>query len=56
MVENWKDMEKVVEDLKDKDLSQEEDSWYRHLEGSSLCEKGKTMRQLYNKRIKVYKE
>ena len=44
----------MVEDLKEKDSDKEKKKWYRDLKGSSPYKKLKLLRNLYNKRIKVY--
>ena len=53
VVVDWKKLEKIVNDLKEKDSKEEEESWYRNLEGSSPYEKLKTLRKLCDKSIKV---
>ena len=50
---DWKKLEKMVDNLKEKDSDEEEETWYRGLEGSSPYEKLKTLKSLYDKRIKV---
>ena len=47
-------LEKILEDLKEKDSVEEEKKWYRDLEGSSLYEKLVSLRSLCDKRIKIY--
>ena len=42
-----------MEDLKEKDSKEEEEKWYRVLEGSSLYKKLISLKSLYDKRIKV---
>ena len=55
MVVDWRKLEKIIEDLKEKDLDEEEEKWYRDMEGSSPYEKLKSPRSLGDKRIKVCK-
>ena len=52
---DWKKLDKIVEDQKEKDLDEEEERWYRELEGSSPYEKLKTLETLCDKQIRVYK-
>ena len=53
MVVDWKKLEKIVEDLKEKYSDEEEKKWYRALEGSSPYKKLKSLRSLCNKTIEV---
>ena len=53
VVVDWKKLDKIVEDLKEKDSDKEKERWYRGLEGSTPYKKLKTLRNLYNKRMKV---
>ena len=50
---DWKKLNKIVEDLKEKESEEEEEKWYRDLDGSSPYEKLKTLRNLDDKKIKV---
>ena len=49
-----KKLEKLIEDLKEKDSDKEEKQWYRDLKGSLPYEKLKSQRSFCNRRIKVY--
>ena len=51
---DWKKLNKIVEDLKEKDSDEEEKRWYRDLEGSSPYEMLKTLRTFCGKQIRVY--
>ena len=50
---DWKKLQKMVEELKEKDLDEEEEKWYGELEGLLLYKNLKLLRKLYDKRIKV---
>ena len=52
---DWKKLDKIVDDLKEKDLEEEEEKWYRGLRGSSPNEKLKSLKNLCDKKIKVCK-
>ena len=52
---DWKKLDKIVDDLKEKNSDEEEERWYRGLQGLSPYEKLRTLRNLYDKRIKVCK-
>ena len=54
MAVDWKKLEKIVGNLKEKNSDEEEGRWYRALKGSLLYKKLKLLRSLCNKRIKVY--
>ena len=50
---DWRKLNKIVEDLKEKDSDEEDEKWYKELEGSSPYEKLKTLRTFCDKRMKV---
>ena len=52
---DWRKLDKIVEGLKERESDEEEERWYRGLEGSSPYEKLKTLRILCNKKIKICK-
>ena len=50
---DWIRLEKIVEDLKEKDSNKKKEKWYGALEGSSSCEKLKLLRSICDNRIKI---
>ena len=50
---DWKKLGKIVDNLKEKDSDEEEESWFRNQKGSSHYKKLKTLRKLSDKRIQV---